>query len=84
MLIDNGMRGVTFVLAGDDRRHRRYARNLANETYAEGVEALFRLVGHCPDMPAAYAASDFVVVPARRAADLRPRPSPRRRRWRGR
>ena len=30
---------------------------------AEGVDALFRVVGHVADMPAAYAASDVVVVP---------------------
>ena len=62
-LAHNGMRGVTFVIAGDDRRHRRYARSIMKRAQAEGVDALFRVVGHVADMPAAYAASDVVVVP---------------------
>ena len=63
MLAHNGMRGVTFVIAGDDRRHRRYARSIMKRARAENVDALFRVVGHVADMPAAYAASDIVVVP---------------------
>ena len=57
------MSGVTFVIAGDDRRHRRYARSIMKQAQAENVDALFRVVGHVADMPAAYAASDIVVVP---------------------
>lgn len=57
------MRSVTFVLVGDDRRYRLYAREVLAKAQAEGVDRLFRLVGHCADMPAAYAASDVFVVP---------------------
>ena len=67
------MRGVTFVLVGDDRRHRRFVRKFWKEAQAAGVDALFRMVGHHADMPAAYAASDIVVVPYTSRADLRPR-----------
>jgi glycosyltransferase involved in cell wall biosynthesis len=63
MLAQNGMSGVTFVVAGDDRRHRRYARAIMKQAQADNIDALFRVVGHVPDMPAAYAASDLVVVP---------------------
>jgi glycosyltransferase involved in cell wall biosynthesis len=63
MLASNGMRGVTFVLAGDDHRYRRYARTIVRQAQKEGVGALFRLVGHAPDMPAAYAAADIIVTP---------------------
>ncbi len=63
MLHQSGMRGVTFVMAGDDRRYRRYARSIMKQASAERVDALFRVVGHVPDLPAAYAASDIVVVP---------------------
>jgi glycosyltransferase involved in cell wall biosynthesis len=63
MLAQNGMTGVTFVIAGDDRRHRRHARSIMNQAKSENIDALFRVVGHVADMPAAYAASDFVVVP---------------------
>ena len=55
---------LTYVLAGDDRRHPRYARKIMTEAQAAGVDALFRVVGHVADMPAAYAAADVVVVPA--------------------
>ena len=63
MLHQSGMRGVTFVIAGDDRRHRNYARSIMKQAQAENVDALFRIVGHVADLPAAYAASDIVVVP---------------------
>ena len=63
VLAQNRMRGVTFVLAGDDTRHRRYVRALRKHAQAEGVDSLFRIVGHCSDMAAAYAAADVVVVP---------------------
>ena len=63
ILTGNGMRGVTFVLAGDDQRHRRYARSIVKRAQEDGVETLFRLVGRCDDMPAAFAAADVVVVP---------------------
>jgi glycosyltransferase involved in cell wall biosynthesis len=62
-LVASNLRGVTFVLAGDDQRHRRYARAIMRRAQEEGVETLFRLVGHCEDMAAAYAAADIVVVP---------------------
>jgi glycosyltransferase involved in cell wall biosynthesis len=63
LLAERGMRGVTFVLIGDDRRHRRFVRKFWKEAQANGVEALFRMVGHHADMPAAYAASDLVIAP---------------------
>jgi glycosyltransferase involved in cell wall biosynthesis len=63
ILADDGMTGVTFVLAGDDRRHRRYARKFWKRARAEGVAPLFRMIGHYPDMPEAYAAADIVVIP---------------------
>lgn len=63
VLVQNRMRGVTFVLVGDDRRHGRYVRALRKHAQAEGVEPLFRVVGHCPDMAAAYAAADLIVAP---------------------
>jgi len=63
ILADGGMRGVTFVLVGDDRRYRRFARKFWKTAQGLGVDALFRMVGHHADMPASYAASDIVVVP---------------------
>ncbi len=63
ILTGKGMRGVTFVFAGDDRRHPRHVRAIMQRAQDEGVQALFRLAGHCADMPAAFAAADIVVVP---------------------
>ncbi len=63
ILTGEGMRGVTFVFAGDDRRHPRHVRAIMQRAQDEGVQALFRLAGHCADMPAAFAAADIVVVP---------------------
>ena len=63
ILAEGGMRNVTFVLVGDDQRYRRFARKFWKTARAEGVDALFRMVGFHEDMPASYAASDFVVVP---------------------
>ena len=63
ILTGEGMRGVTFVLAGDDRSHPRHVRAIVQRAQDEGVSALFRLVGNCPDMPSAFSAADIVVVP---------------------
>jgi len=63
-LLDEGMRGFVFVLAGEHRTHRKYARFIADDARAKGVQAYIRLTGHCRDMPAAFAAADTVVVPA--------------------
>jgi glycosyltransferase involved in cell wall biosynthesis len=64
IVVESGVRGITFVLVGDDRRNRRYARAVMKRARERGVDALFRIVGHVADMPAAYAAADVVVVPA--------------------
>lgn len=63
ILADGGLRDVTFVLAGDDQRHRRFARKFWKRARAAGVDALFRMVGEHPDSAANYAAADLVVVP---------------------
>jgi glycosyltransferase involved in cell wall biosynthesis len=63
-LLRNGWQDVRFVLAGDDRSHRRYARALVKRAGELGVDGFVRLTGHCRDMPAAYAAATIVVIPA--------------------
>ena len=63
ILVNGGLRGVVFVLAGDNRQHFDYARRIAAHAEAHGVAPLIRQVGACPDMPGAYMAADFVVVP---------------------
>jgi glycosyltransferase involved in cell wall biosynthesis len=63
-LLDGGVRGFVFVLAGEHRSYRKYARFVAREAQAKDVGACFRLAGHCRDMPGAFAAADTVVFPA--------------------
>jgi glycosyltransferase involved in cell wall biosynthesis len=63
ILAERNLRNVTFVLVGDDRRHRRTVRSFWRQAQAAGVDPLFRMLGQFSDMPSAYAAADFVVVP---------------------
>ena len=70
MMLDSGLRGFVFVLAGERRRHRKYAEAVVERAQAKGVQALVRLTGHCRDMPAALAAAETVVVPATEAPVL--------------
>ena len=59
------MRGFVFVLVGETRRIARIrARCCTSARRRTDVDDLFRMVGHCADMPAAFAAADLVAVPA--------------------
>jgi glycosyltransferase involved in cell wall biosynthesis len=64
MLADEGIHGLTYAIVGEHTSHRGYARELMRHAQELGVERLLRLTGHCPDMPAALAAADIVVVTA--------------------
>jgi glycosyltransferase involved in cell wall biosynthesis len=63
VLTNGGLRGVVFVLAGDNRQHFDYARKIAAQAEAHGVAHLIRQIGACADMAGAYLASDFVAIP---------------------
>lgn len=63
ILVEQGMRGVTFVIVGDDQRHPRYVQSILKRAQAENVQTVFRVVGEIPDMPAALAGADIVAVP---------------------
>ena len=63
ILTNGGLRGVVFVLAGDNREHFDYAKKIAEQAEAHGVAHLIRQIGSCPDMAGAYLATDFVAVP---------------------
>jgi glycosyltransferase involved in cell wall biosynthesis len=65
ILVEGGLRGVVFVLVGENRTHRRYARAILKRAREQGVEGLFRLTGHFPDMTEAFAVADLVAVPAK-------------------
>lgn len=64
LLVAGGDRNIAFVFAGEDRSNLRYARSLRRRAQTHGIDTLCRFIGHCPDMPAAIAAADVVVVPA--------------------
>jgi glycosyltransferase involved in cell wall biosynthesis len=64
LMVAGAERNVVFVFAGDDRIEPRYTRALRRRARVHGIDTLCRLIGHCPDMAAALAAADVVVVPA--------------------
>jgi glycosyltransferase involved in cell wall biosynthesis len=64
LIIGNGARNISFVLAGDDRAEPSYTRAVLRRAHVHGIDTLFRVVGRCPDMPTAIAAADVVVVPS--------------------
>jgi glycosyltransferase involved in cell wall biosynthesis len=69
-LLDSGWRDLVFVIVGENRQHRRYAEEVLERAQALQVAEMFRITGHCPDMPAAFAIADVVVVPATEAPVL--------------
>ncbi len=63
ILAESGMRGMSFVLGGETRGQSRFARTIMKRAREQRIAGLIRLVGPCPDLPAAIAASDLVAVP---------------------
>lgn len=63
-LVDNGLRGFVFVVVGEGTTHARYARDVFKRAQSMDIDDLIRMAGHCEDMPAAFAAADFVAVTA--------------------
>ncbi len=63
-LKDRGVRGVTYILAGDEQGRTGYAKELDDRIAAAGLSGIVRRVGHCADMPAAFQSADVVCVPS--------------------
>jgi glycosyltransferase involved in cell wall biosynthesis len=63
VLVNGGLRGVAFILAGDTRANAEHAQQVAAQAEAQGVAELVRPIGVCTDMPGAYRAADFVLIP---------------------
>ena len=63
-LVDSGTREFVFAVIGEDTTHAKYARDVLKRAQGMDVDDLIRMTGHCDDMPAAFAAADFVLVPA--------------------
>ena len=70
ILTNGGLRGVVFVLAGDNRQHFDYAKKIAAQAEAHGVAHLIRQIGVCPDMAGAYPRDRFRGDSADRAAGV--------------
>jgi glycosyltransferase involved in cell wall biosynthesis len=64
LLVSAGLRGVKFILAGDDQGRGAYVRELDAAIAKAGLGGIIRRTGHCQDMPAALLAATVVVVPA--------------------
>ncbi|MDR3408385.1 MAG: glycosyltransferase family 4 protein [Methylovirgula sp.] len=64
LLTAAGLRGVKFILAGDEQGQGAYVRELDATIAKAGLEAIVRRTGRCPDMPAALLAATVAVVPA--------------------
>jgi len=60
-IVGGGIGGLT---AGVALLKKGFDVTILEQAQAKGVDSLFRVTGHCPDMPAALAAADIVVVPA--------------------
>jgi glycosyltransferase involved in cell wall biosynthesis len=72
LLVNGGMRGVVFVITGDERFDARFTRALAERIRAQGLGGIVRRVGLCADMPAAYALAEIVVIASIEAATFDP------------
>jgi glycosyltransferase involved in cell wall biosynthesis len=64
ILVNGGLRGVAFVIMANEGSDSDYSRAVNERIEAQGLGGLFRRIGHCSDMPAAYGVADMVVVPA--------------------
>jgi glycosyltransferase involved in cell wall biosynthesis len=64
IIVAESSRNIAFVFVGEEMRHPRYARSVRRQARVHGIDTLCRFVGHCPDMPAALAAADVVVLAA--------------------
>jgi glycosyltransferase involved in cell wall biosynthesis len=63
-LADSRDRRTVFLVVGENRAHRRYARSVLERAKAQGVDSQFRITGHHADLPAAFALADVVLVPS--------------------
>jgi glycosyltransferase involved in cell wall biosynthesis len=60
----SGQRGVLRLVLAGDAEGRGYGEALRRKIDGSGVRDMVHLVGHCADMPAAYAWADAVLSPA--------------------
>jgi glycosyltransferase involved in cell wall biosynthesis len=63
-LVCDGLKDVTFVMAGDPQGRDNYVRDLDHLIAAHDLVGRVKRVGHCTDMPAAFLAAAAVAVPS--------------------
>jgi glycosyltransferase involved in cell wall biosynthesis len=59
-----GVDDFLLIFAGDSQGRVNYLAELEAAVRAQGLEANVRIVGHCADMPAAYALCDLAIAPS--------------------
>lgn len=64
ILVDRGITQCIAILAGDPQGREAYVAELDNHIAALDLTAFVKRVGHCNDMPAAFALADLVTVPS--------------------
>jgi glycosyltransferase involved in cell wall biosynthesis len=62
-LAASGRSDFQILFAGDDQGRTGYAAEVQAAIEAAGLGDAVRIVGHCDDMPAAYLAADFAILP---------------------
>ena len=62
----NTLGDAVFILAGDACGHETYRQDLARRIEAAGLRDRVRLVGHCDDIPAAFALAQVAVIASTR------------------
>lgn len=64
LLVDRGMTDIMVILAGDPQGRMQYVRELESLIKELDLKNHVKIIGHCTDMPAAFAISAAVAVPS--------------------
>ena len=64
LLLDRGMTDIMVILAGDPQGRAHYVRELESLIAELDLKNHVKIIGHCTDMPAAFAISAAVAVPS--------------------
>ncbi len=65
LLKSRSITGWRMIFAGDSQGREAYEAELAEQILQHGLEDRISIVGHCSDMPAAFALADIVIAPSR-------------------
>lgn len=64
ILVNSGVTDCIAILAGDPQGRNAYIAELDQQISTLGLQSYVKRVGHCTDMPAAFALADLVTVPS--------------------